>query len=103
MSFTRTVPEAVPSLFQSSVSELLATKKSVPPASVICNGWLKNMFLTIDVPATVPSLRHRATPFDEGAVKKTELPAAAIVGTPGLGHFEQGRGISVVFAGVPSV
>ncbi len=81
MSLTRTVPARVPSLFQSSLfvsRELLrAEKKRVPLTFVSSAGnesaappSLVLMFLTMRVPAAVPSLRHSSTPLTPSSAAK---------------------------------
>ena len=71
---TRTVPAAVPSLFQSPVMPSLATKKSSPLTGVILLGregrFPARMFLTKTVPAAVPSLFQNSSPLTPSSALK---------------------------------
>jgi hypothetical protein len=69
MSFTRTVPAGVPSVFHSSspLSGCSATKKRVPPTAVNPDAnddpGPGRMSLTSVVPAVVPSVFHSSYPW----------------------------------------
>ena len=80
MSFTSTVPAAVPSLFQSSVPFVRsdALKYSVPLTFVRYEGYEEpepvTMSFTSTVPAAVPLLFHNSVPFVGSDALKYSMP-----------------------------
>ncbi len=84
MSRTRTVPAAVPSVFQSAgpCTPSSARKKRAPPTTVSSLGSEEQMpgqmSRTMTVPASVPSERQSSVPWTPSeVVKKPALPSAA--------------------------
>src|SRR6266545_2281941 len=101
MSFTKTVPASVPSLFHSSNPWVpsSAPKDKVPPTSKISIAALLApaapglMSFTRTVPALVPSLRHSSSPCAPSSAKKYKLSPTLAIGpmsesaVPGLMSF----------------
>ena len=81
MSFTMTVPAAVPSLFQSSMPWMpsSAAKYAVPPTSVSDQRYdgPGPMSFTITVPAAVPSLLQ-AHPMGPSSAWKYSVPSTSV-------------------------
>src|SRR5712691_8738005 len=110
MSFTRTVPVSVPSVFQSSPPETpsLAWKYNAPLNTVNCEGKESPipglMSFTRTVPASVPSVFQSSSPETPSSATKYSAPLNTVncegeeLPTPGLMSFTR-----VAPASVPTV